>query len=76
MHCYDIHFAARPGGPRADHVRIEGAGPSQVIGWAKVHSGGRRFEIFEDGVSLGGAAFDPETEVWTLFPAAQTAAAA
>lgn len=74
MHRYDILFAAHAGEP-SEAIRMEAASAGFLFGWAQRHSAGRRFEVFEDGASLGGATLDAESGVWTIFPPATAQAA-
>lgn len=68
MRRYEIlveRFHAEP----AERVLVNAPGVGSLFGWAQRHAAGRRFEIFEDGGSLGRAAYDGDAGLWTIFPA-------
>lgn len=58
----------QPSAQRVERVSLEAPGVSSLFGWAARHAAGRRFEVFEDGASLGGAAYDEAADLWTIFP--------
>jgi hypothetical protein len=67
MRRYDIlvdPFHAEP----AERISMQAPGAGSLFGWAQRHAAGRRFEIFENGGSLGGATYDGEAGLWTIFP--------
>lgn len=67
MRRYDI--IVEPGHAQpAERLSVQAPGVGALFGWAQRHAAGRRFEIFEDGGSLGGATYDGDAGLWTIFP--------
>lgn len=66
MRRYDIIM--EPQSDHAERITVHAPGAGWLLGWAAREAHGRRFEVFEDGKSLGGATYDDGAGLWTIFP--------
>lgn len=69
VHKYELVLEESPGHPELQ-IELIANDPSAAFSWAERHAHGRRFEIFEDGKSLGRVALAEGANFWILSPAA------
>ena len=66
-HKYELILEACTRHP-AGRVELVANDPSAAFSWAEREAHGRKFEILEDGKSLGSASLSPAANFWILSP--------
>ena len=68
MHTYELVLEASTSQP-SERIELIANDASIAFSWAARRAYGRKFELFEDGRSLGRAALSHGANVWILSPA-------